>query len=74
MHHMVANKTHHEKDKWQQLKNDLRFLKQILGAIPHKRAAVSPLGSHLTNYLVKTNRALEYCWKIKDELINDFLL
>ena len=64
MHHLDANKTHGEKDRW----NYISMLRAILNkycTIPNKTAAVWSLTSHLTNHLSKTNKT---CWVLQREI------
>ena len=56
MHHMDVNKMHKEKTRWEQYKNFMNYIEQILKATPLKTSAVWLLTSHLKNYPIKMNK------------------
>ena len=45
-----------EKARWEQYKNVMRCLKQILEATPHKTATQLPFNDHLRNHPNTTNK------------------
>ena len=65
MHHVDANKIHEEKARWELRKNATSCFEQILIVKPHKKAAVWPLTSYLTDH----PRHVRHCWRSKNELL-----
>ena len=50
MHYMNANYAYGDKARRQLHKNAAKNIKQVLEAIPYKKAAVRPLTTHHENY------------------------
>ena len=50
MHYMDANEMDGKKPWWQLHNNSASNIEQVLGATPHKTAAVRPPTTHLENY------------------------
>ena len=72
---MNVKETQKKKKTWWELhKKAVYCLEQILGATPHKTAAVRPHACHLPKHSIRWTRHAKHCRRSKNKLLRDVLL